>query len=270
MAADAVGAGRTARLRRGLLGRRDPHPPTQGHPHHDDARASSNDWPRPATPLAVLWASEATIYGRFGYGVATWAHSYDIRARDVNSGLGAGDTDLAVALLAATDARWEVLADIYDRAAALRAGVLSRDEPWWTHGVLADPGHDPQANRLRIAIAGDPPDGYVIYRAGRDDDAPSGAGGVLEVEELVAVSPAAAQALWRYLLSVDLVGRIKAPLRPVDDPLTLMLRNPRTATRTEHDALWVRLLDLPTALTGRDWNGSEDLVLEVDDGLIAT
>lgn len=224
---------------------------------------------RAGTPLAALWASEATIYGRFGYGVATWAHSYDIRARDAGSGLRMSDRGQPVRLLDAGSATARtVLGDIYDRAGQLWAGVLSRDELWWTHGVLADPEEGRDGSQLRIAVAGDPGDGYVLYRSRQDSAAPNGAWGVLEVRELVAVSPPSAQALWNYLLSSDLVGRVKAPLRPTDDPLGRMLKNPRTAERTENDALWIRLLDLPAAMAGRSWNGSFDLVLDVEDELL--
>jgi predicted acetyltransferase len=218
------------------------------------------------TPLAALWASEATIYGRFGYGVATWDHSYEIRARDRDSGVRAAAQPQGVRLIDREGAE-ELLGDIYDRHAELRAGVLSRDQPRWTHDVLAeaDSHDDGKANELRIALTGDPADGYVLYRVGRDPEGLGGAGALIEVAELVALTPAAALALWSFVLSIDLVGRVTAPHRPVDDPLGLMLINQRTARRTQTDALWVRLIDLPRALAGRHWTGTFDLVLEVED-----
>ncbi len=220
------------------------------------------------TPLAALWASEATIYGRFGFAVATRAHSYDISVRDRDSGISAAEDGLPVALIDPAAAR-EVLTDVYDRAARQRAGVLGRDADWWTDGVLADPEDDRQGNRLRVVIAGEPADGYALYRVSTDDTVTRGPRDVIKVEELVATSREATHALWDYLLSIDLVGRVMARLRPTDDPLGLMLRNPRTAQRTETDALWLRLLDLPRALESRQWSAPFELVLQVADDLVA-
>ena len=220
------------------------------------------------TPLAALWASEATIYGRFGFAVATRAHSYDIHVRDRDSGISATHEDgPPAALIDPTTAR-EVLRDVYDRAARRWAGVLGRDEDWWTNGVLVDPEDDRHGNQLRVVTAGEPADGYALYRTSTDDTVTRGPQGVIEVEELVATTREAAHALWAYLLSIDLVGRVRARLRPTDDPLDLMLRNPRTAQRTETDALWIRLLDLPRALRAREWSAPLELVLDVEDELV--
>jgi len=75
-------------------------------------------------------------------------------------------------------------------------------------------------------------------------------------------------ALWRDLLSRDLVGSVKADLRPVDDPLLYQLNDSRRARVRVADNLWVRVIDLPTALARRAYSSPVDVVLEVTDGLL--
>ncbi len=218
-------------------------------------------------PVAALWATEATIYGRFGFGVATEGVSYDIRVRDRDSGII--HPGRALAVRPADPARdLDAFQSVLERVGRQRAGVFTRDAAWWTHHVLADPADDRAAGRLRAVVAGDRIDGYALYRVRRDDRADSSARGVVEVVELVAASSEATQGLWSYVLSIDLVGRVQASYRPPDEPLGALLANPRTAARSELDGLWLRLLDLPRALAARRWNADFDVVLEVQDELL--
>lgn len=218
-------------------------------------------------PLAVLWAAEAPLYGRFGYGPAVARHDTRIRLRERDSGLRRGlDPRPVRALDPATAA--PRLKDVYARLARERAGVLARDASWWEHEVLADPTEGREGGPLRVVIAGAEPDGYALYRVRKDDTLGEEAAGVVVVEELVALTPQARCDLWAYLLSIDLAGRLEAPLLAVDDPVVALLANPRTAERTERDALWVRLLDVPAAVAGRAWSTEARLTVEVADDLL--
>jgi len=81
----------------------------------------------------------------------------------------------------------------------------------------------------------------------------------------VAETPEARARLWSFLLDQDLTATLVWPSAPVDEPLTLMLANPRGADLAPRTALWVRLVDLPRALTARTYDGEPDVVLEVTD-----
>ena len=107
-------------------------------------------------------------------------------------------------------------------------------------------------------------DGYALYatRPGHDDDGPAGE---VVVRELVAATPAARATLWAFLLDQDLTRTVTWEMAPVDEPLWLMLTEPRAVRRRIVDGLWVRLVDLPAALTARDYATSLDVVLDVAD-----
>ena len=81
-------------------------------------------------PLAILWASEPPIYGRFGYGLASRAYALDV-LRSPNALRADVPTDptLRLRLVPADD--WKITADVYARVAAQRPGMLARDERWW-------------------------------------------------------------------------------------------------------------------------------------------
>ena len=104
-----------------------------------------------------------------------------------------------------------------------------------------------------------------IYRVRENwDDNGLPAGSVI-VEELVASTPAAAAALWRHVLDIDLTSTISLGTRPVDEPLLRLLANPRRARAQVFDGLWLRLVRLGEALAARRYAAPVDLVLEVTD-----
>ncbi|WP_051471128.1 GNAT family N-acetyltransferase [Patulibacter minatonensis] len=217
-------------------------------------------------PLAALWASEGGIYGRFGYGPATWVREGRAQLR---GGLGlrppttGPEADLPLRLLTAEEAH-PVVAPVFERARARRGGLLSRDGTWWTVRLLADEPEDRGgASPLRVVVAGD--DGYALYRVREGaTTGPVSAWTTVEVAELVAVTPAAERALLAFLSSIDLADELVLDARPVDDPLLHTTADVRAIVPgTPADALWLRILDVPAAVAGRSWAADVDLVLEV-------
>ncbi len=90
----------------------------------------------------------------------------------------------------------------------------------------------------------------------------------LELGFLVSATDEAYSALWRFLLEMDLVSAISAPLRAVDEPLLWQLSDPRAVQRSgvrEH--LWTRILDVPVALAARRYSAPGAFVLDVSDDL---
>jgi predicted acetyltransferase len=219
-------------------------------------------------PLSVLNASEAAIYGRFGYGAATWSSEFEID-RSFGAFLDPPDTPGRVRMLDAGEGA-KLLPGFYDRVRRAQPGELTRspevwaiyfrDPQWYRHGASQhfDVVYETRSGGI---------DGWVSYRIENQWEAglPSNA---VRVRELYGLTPAARAALWRYCLDLDLANSLKALTRPLDEPLRWLLADSRRLrTSHTHDDLWVRLLDLPVALTARRYAVRDRLVLDVVDQL---
>jgi predicted acetyltransferase len=221
--------------------------------------------------LATLWASESMLYGRYGYGKASWHATFTVRRGEGTLLPGAPrDPSLTLRLVEPGEARPD-LEKVFETALRSRPGLFARNEDWWDARL-----YDPESDRggrtpLRCLLASDEAGtrGYALYsgRAEWDTDTflPDGS---IEVRELTASDPAASAALWENLLSRDLTTEIKAALRPADDPLLFQLADSRRLRPRVADGLWVRLVDLPAALSARGYAAPADLVLEVRDDLL--
>jgi predicted acetyltransferase len=219
----------------------------------DDARAAGQ-------AVAVLFASEGAIYGRYGFGVATYeAHVRVARRRN------AFRTPASVAglrLAGFAEAVDEMLA-IVDRVVPSVPGALRRPDGWWRHAAASPPpGGVPWEVVLRAEG-----DGFVAYDRALDFAIPSLDGGSLRVHWLFAETPEAHAALWRYCLDVDLMDEVTAWARPVDEPLRHLLADPRGLESSVWDALWLRLVDAEAALGGRTYGPGEPVRLSVEDEL---
>jgi predicted acetyltransferase len=223
-------------------------------------------------PVSALHASEATIYGRFGYGVAA-RHLYATvpRGAALRDVPGAGAVRLRLEK-ADAERHADLVGDCYDAARRLRPGMVSRRSPGLRRLRLADP---PSARNggesLRILIAeadseSGPARGYALFRR-KGVWSGIGPDGTVIVRELVARDPAAARALWGRLLDLDLMARVELDPRPVDDALFQLMLDPRAAAPVLADGLWIRLVDLPRALAGRRYSTALDVVIEVSDEL---
>ncbi|HWG75077.1 MAG TPA: GNAT family N-acetyltransferase [Acidimicrobiales bacterium] len=217
----------------------------------DDAR-------RRGEPLAGLQASEGAIYGRFGFGQATWSAQVVVdtsRAALASPVPGAG-----VRLLDAHEAA-KTLPDLHDRLRRGRAGEVDRDAATWA-GILADPiPWRKGGSALYYAVSDD---GYAAYRGHELRDNGALVGARLELRDLYATTAEAEAALWRYLFDVDLVREVSALHRPVDDALRWRLVDPRQFRVTlQRDMLWLRILDVAAALEARGYRREGRLVLEV-------
>ena len=218
-------------------------------------------------PLAVLWASEPQIYGRFGYGLADRAYSMTVPRSDQALQAAAPD-DPAVRLRLVDPKAWKDLAPVYEAVAATRPGIPIRDEAWWNRAVQDLPALRGGRSPLRCVVAedGDQVRGYSLYATKQFWDENFGKGEVT-AREVMATDPAALAALYRYLFDLDLMGHTTLDHVPVDDPLVHWLRNARSAKPVLQDCLYVRIVDLPRALAARSYAADLDVVLEVTDEL---
>ncbi|MFI6145701.1 GNAT family N-acetyltransferase [Streptomyces sp. NPDC051109] len=225
----------------------------------DDIRAGGE-------PIAVLTASDPAIYGRFGYGTATYAMSVDIDTTRVRLSVPPGTDDVRLRLVDPEKA----LADcerVYAGLVAGRPGMPARQPGWERQGLLDPPAVRDGASPLKCVVA-EAPDGEVVgyarYRVKPDWDQ-SGSDGKVSVLQLEALEPTAYAALWRYLFGIDLTWRVQAYGRPVDDPVLHLVSDVRRAHARQRDALHVRLVDLPAALRARAYGAGLDVVMQVED-----
>jgi predicted acetyltransferase len=217
-------------------------------------------------PIAVLWASEGAIYGRFGYGLACWQAQYQIPTRETTV-----PAQLPTGRLRQTVPRDVIneMAQVYDRALTQRPGRSSRDERWWKyHTADPKPWHrDLSAQRVALYEAGDLVDGYTIWRV-KGGWSHSGPDGIVEVSEVVAATADAYAALWQFLLSIDLTRTVKFSYAALDEPLPHLVSNPNALETHVSPGLWIRVVDLPGALTSRHYAAPVDVVMDVSDALI--
>ena len=222
-------------------------------------------------PVAVLWASEATIYPRYGYGRAMWHADLTLyRGEGALARQVPVDGGLRLRIAEPAAVRPE-LAKVYEALLASRPGFIARNEAWWQSAVF-DPVDERQgASPLHCVLAEDDggPRGYALYSGVNSWDAETALpDGVVTVRELVCADPAASASVSADLLGRDLITEFRLRRRPVDDPLLYQLADPRRARPRLKDALWARIIDLPGALAGRRYSAPVDTVIDVRDNLV--
>lgn len=228
-------------------------------------RAQLDDVHRRGEPVGYLWASEDTIYGQFGYGLASLSADIDVAkqhtafAKPFESRAEFRVHDEAGALAP--------MAQVYDRVRLEHPGMVARGADWWRHRRLADPEHRRQGggvlNRVVLLYDGQP-QGYALYRVHQQFEAGSTVGH-LNVIEAIGAGPEATRDLWRFLFDIDWVARVKASLLPMDHPLILLAARPRELKLRAHDGVWVRLVDVPAALAARRLGEGDPVVIEIAD-----
>ncbi|MFI6656392.1 GNAT family N-acetyltransferase [Streptomyces sp. NPDC050523] len=213
--------------------------------------------------LSVLLASEALIYRRFGYGPATYTQRLTVpRARGAFAApraRGAADAPATgtVEVLRRAECAG-ILEEVYDRYRRAQPGALSRPHRWWASGA----GQPPIAPAPRyVAVHRDEdgvPDGYASYLIGEAQ--------TLTADEVITTNDTAFTALARFALDHDLVDKVVFKHVPPGHPLRRQLTDFRAGeVAGDTDWLWVRLLDIPRALTARGWFTDGELVLDVTD-----
>jgi predicted acetyltransferase len=221
-------------------------------------------------PLALLWASESLIYGRYGYGHA--APRLSISGRTRSAGFSPG-VDLGSGSAGEVD-RDEFLATVrplHAKLLAQRNGALDRDDGRWEVTVYDPEAWRHGASALRFVLhyskAGRV-DGYATFRIkqGGDDQWPNAE---VQVDEIDATGPAAYAALWRFVLDLDLVRSYSRHNAPMDEPLRYLVANPGTVKTNLSDGTYARLVDVPRALEARTYASDIDVVLGVRDSVLS-
>jgi predicted acetyltransferase len=216
-------------------------------------------------PLAGLTASEATIYRRYGFGVAARFQTVNVlreKAAPLVPVEGTGRIRFITEDEAVT-----VLPQVWERSWRRHPGELSRKASWW-EALALDPEDDRDGATSRYLVVHEDgsgvPDGMAVYRIKDDPDHP---GFELQVHDLAAADDAVEAALVRWLIDVDLVHHVLWFAAPLDLPLRWQLANSRAVSVSRlQDHLWLRVLDVPACLEGRTYAAAGAAVVEVVDG----
>ena len=209
-------------------------------------------------PLAVLQASESIIYGRYGYGMASFENNLEIEK--TRSAYAIDHVPEGQSYFIEESEAREIFPQIYAKAIENRVGMVRRNENWWEFR-FREPGlkgGDPKSWFVKYQKNGEN-DGYLRYTINDVE---------LNVIELIASSHEAYSSLWRLCLDMDLVDTIKAEHRPVDEELKWMLADPRRLVEHSCDRYWVRLVDVKKALSQRSYLVDGSLTLEVRDSFL--
>ncbi|WP_225821317.1 GNAT family N-acetyltransferase [Streptomyces naphthomycinicus] len=224
----------------------------------DDARAKGE-------PLAALYASEPAIYGRFGFGTATFQIGAEIDTGRVALDLPAGTDEVRVRYAAPADVLAECEA-VYEALVPGRPGMLAR-QPGWERAALLDPESERDgASALQCVVAerDGRTAGYARFRT-KMGWGPGGHDGTVTLEDLGALDPVTEAALWRFLFGIDLMTTLKVRGRPVDDAWQHQVSDIRRCLIRPRDAGHLRPVEVGAALSARTYMTPVDVVFEVED-----
>ncbi len=215
--------------------------------------------------LAMLYASESIIYGRFGYGIATNQYRLQIEPRFGQFARSPAITG-RVELIDKDEAR-TVLPALWEQHRLVQPGALTRSEAYWQYSLRDRESDRDGASILYFVVHrtdSDEIDGCVSYRVKHHWEH-GFANNTMRTRNLITLTPQARAALWDYLLHHDLVNNIEA-YTVEDEPLRWMLADPRRLRMDgPQDGLWIRLIDIPAALSARRYQVEDQLVIEVVD-----
>jgi predicted acetyltransferase len=218
-------------------------------------------------PIAALWASEDTIYGRYGYGPAS--RCAEIRLPRAYADLRPGTPPREGQVrLVDHDEAMKTFPRIYERLRRSTPGFVLRTRDWWEKRTLDDTQEWRRAgagplNRALLELDGKPV-GYALYRIAQH---PTEFKRTLRVQEALGLDARATRELWRFLLGVDWMEDVEARLLPLDHPIWQLVARPRLLGMHVWDGLWVRPVDVGATLNGRTYRDGRATLEIVSDPL---
>ncbi len=215
-------------------------------------------------PLALLYASEGSIYRRYGYGIASLVG--EIRLEREHARFRDDSAVEAVPRLVSRDDALDLFPQVYDRVCAETPGMFRRSRDWWEIRRMSARSRQSGGELVFTVLEIDGrPEAYSIHRLNAAWEQGMSET-TLEITEAIGATAAATAELWRYLLSTDWYRSATCDFLPVDHPLFFLLAEPRRMRFTVGEALWVRLVDVGRALAARGYAGSGAVVFDVHDG----
>ena len=216
-------------------------------------------------PVAALWASQAAIYQRYGYALASAMRSYTVDAVDI--GFHDGDSGVGNVERLNVEDGYDIVKGVYIEFIGQRMCYLHRSKVLWLGNALDS---DNAEGPIHLAVSRNPdgePNGYAIYtlRHGKVDNVARGH--EIVIRDLAWLSQDAYRSLWSWIARHDLVGRVRWDNAPVDDPAEELFMEPRLLNAHDREGVWFRVVDVASALEARgyDVTGEITLTIDVDD-----
>ncbi|MFW0797207.1 GNAT family N-acetyltransferase [Gordonia sp. CPCC 205515] len=214
--------------------------------------------------LASLRASEAVIYERFGYGIASSTQS--ARVRTARAALRPGIESRGEVRLVDRAVTTELLQGIYE--GARWTGAIHRPPGWWRLRELMRTG-DSTTHYVVVHSTDGVDNGYAIYHPTNTGSWFSSPEKVIAVTDFIALDDNARSGLWQHLLSLDLIDIVEFDALPIDDTLPLAVTDQRSVELgSPHDETWLRLVDVEAALRARTYRAGAPVRIEVRDSLL--
>jgi predicted acetyltransferase len=213
-------------------------------------------------PVSILWASESSIYGRFGFGLAT-RHANRVVER-AHATLRSEVTARGTVRLIDKSQALKQFPGVYEQVAARYPGMIERPPDRWELALadLESWRDGATANRFALYEEAGVPLGYARYRI-KEDWSDQHAQNRLDANQVVGVTNEAVRGLWRFLFGIDLVKTVSARHRPLRDPLAYLLADPRRMTFQVTEGIWLRILDVPAALGARRYPVPGSITIEI-------
>jgi predicted acetyltransferase len=208
--------------------------------------------------IAMLWAAEGAIYGRYGYGLASLLAELNV---DTSETLLRAPTTVRPELCQPADAV-DAMRPIHAAVRRTRPGMVDREGPWWDVRIADPESERDGASALRAAVIEDA--AYALYSVKTKVDHNRMTGAVL-VREAMAATTEGYAAIWQFLLNLDLTRTLSYPMAPSDEPLMHLVTEAQAAPLRLSESLWVRLVDVPKALMQRGYGQPFEVVLDVAD-----
>ncbi len=215
-------------------------------------------------PVAALWASEETIYGRFGYGLASM--SMHIEAKRTHLRIRPELPREGSFRLIEHDEAMRVLPRVYERVRKRTPGFLARSTHWWEARRLGDrPEQRRGAGHLVRALyeREGRPAGYALYRIAQDGASFAELTRTVRVIEVMGIDEPARRDVGRFLLEIDWTDMVSAEQLAVDDALLLLVDKVNDLGLRLYDGVWMRAIDVPAALAARGTTADGRATVEV-------
>ena len=212
-------------------------------------------------PVSALWASQAAIYQRYGYAMATVLRSYSVDTVDIafhDGDEGAGRVERLDAA-----AGYAHCKGVYQAFIERRMGYLHRARALWLNNALEERAADGPIHVALSRDAAGAPDGYAVYTLRGDRVDHASRGQEIVVRDAAWLSADAYRSLWTFFKRHDLVGRVRWQGAPLDDPAPELFLEPRLLHTRDEEGIWLRVMDVAAALAARGWSADGVATLTV-------
>lgn len=211
--------------------------------------------------LAILYASMAAIYQRFGYSIVSTHLRYAVEPQHITF---TESKPVPGRMVGFTRDDLSLVRPLYDAVAADRTGYLVRGDHEWQHLTV---GYGQELPLMVAYVEDGEAQGYVVYWPEQKPREAFQMGGTVTayVGDFIWRTPAAYRALWDYLRRIDLAHQIICYRMPFDDPAKDLFLEPRMLHAMEMDGILARIVDVDRALAQPGYQAEGRISFEVQD-----